>query len=59
VRIPEVDEALLAGALFGADFLPGKRRPPPKTGEHTSEVLQSLGYSMDEIEALRGKGVAC
>lgn len=59
VRIPEVEEALLAGALFGADFLPKKRRPPPKTGEHTSELLQSLGYSTDEIEALRGKGAAC
>jgi crotonobetainyl-CoA:carnitine CoA-transferase CaiB-like acyl-CoA transferase len=58
VRIPEVEEALLAGALFGADFLPNKRRPPPKTGEHTSELLQSLGYSAAEIEALRAKGAA-
>jgi glutaryl-CoA transferase len=58
VRIPEVEEALLAGALFGADFLPTKRRPPPKTGEHTSELLQSLGYSAAEIEALRAKGAA-
>ena len=56
VRIPEVEETLLAGALFGADFLPNKRRPPPKTGEHTAELLQALGYSQAEIEALRAKG---
>jgi crotonobetainyl-CoA:carnitine CoA-transferase CaiB-like acyl-CoA transferase len=56
VRIPEVDEALLAGALFKAEFLPHARRPPPKTGEHTREVLESLGYSADEVEALRAKG---
>jgi len=58
VRIPEVEDALLAGALFDADFLPKQRRPPPKTGEHTAELLQSLGYSAQEIEALNAKGAA-
>ena len=53
-----LEEALLAGALFGADFLPKNRRPPPKTGEHTSEILRSLGYSSDEIEAMHAKGAA-
>ena len=59
VRIPEVEQALLPGTLFGADFLSKKRRAPPKTGEHTTELLQSLGYSAAEIEALRAKGAAC
>ncbi|MCE4600183.1 MAG: CoA transferase [Desulfurococcales archaeon] len=30
---------------------------PPHPGEHTVEVLSSLGYSMGEIEALARKGV--
>ena len=51
--IPGVQGMALAGALFGADFLPGNRRPPPRAGEHTHEVLRSLGYSEVAIEKLR------
>jgi crotonobetainyl-CoA:carnitine CoA-transferase CaiB-like acyl-CoA transferase len=29
------------------------RRPAPKLGENTNEILQSLGYTKDEIEELR------
>jgi crotonobetainyl-CoA:carnitine CoA-transferase CaiB-like acyl-CoA transferase len=32
------------------------RRPPPLLGEHTNEVLHELGWSADEIEALRNLG---
>jgi crotonobetainyl-CoA:carnitine CoA-transferase CaiB-like acyl-CoA transferase len=32
------------------------RRPPPRLGEHTEEVLRSLGYSGDEVDALRQEG---
>ncbi|MGC8720404.1 MAG: CaiB/BaiF CoA transferase family protein [Thermodesulforhabdaceae bacterium] len=32
-------------------------RHPPLLGEHTEEVLQELGYSREEIERLRAKGV--
>ena len=53
LHMAEVDDALLAGALFDADFLPQERRAPPKTGEHTVELLESLGYLPAEIEALR------
>jgi len=32
------------------------RRVPPRLGEHTDEVLRAVGYSDDEIDALRAKG---
>ena len=31
---------------------PGVRQSPPKLGEHSAEILQSLGYSPEEIERL-------
>lgn len=47
----------LAGPLFDADFLPGKRRAPPGLGEHTDDVLQTLGYDPASIRQLRTSGV--
>jgi crotonobetainyl-CoA:carnitine CoA-transferase CaiB-like acyl-CoA transferase len=36
----------------------GSRRPPPRLGEHTGEVLaERLGLSAEEVEELRGQGV--
>jgi crotonobetainyl-CoA:carnitine CoA-transferase CaiB-like acyl-CoA transferase len=32
------------------------RLPPPLLGEHTREVLQSLGYSAEEVRAAEGEG---
>ena len=31
--------------------------PAPHLGEHTAEILSSVGYSDAEIEDLRGKGI--
>ncbi len=30
--------------------------PPPRLSQHTGEILASLGYSAEEVEALRGSG---
>jgi len=35
----------------------GIRTPPPKRGQHSDEILDTLGYSPGEIEGLRAKGV--
>lgn len=33
------------------------RRPPPRPGEHTDEVLAELAVASDEVARLRGRGV--
>lgn len=33
------------------------RRPPPRLGEHTHEVLVEFGYTADEIAALERRGI--
>jgi crotonobetainyl-CoA:carnitine CoA-transferase CaiB-like acyl-CoA transferase len=38
------------------DEAPGLRRQPPAAGEHTDEVLRALGYSAEQIAALRVGG---
>jgi len=36
---------------------PDYRLPPPAVGEHTDEILQEMGYTSEEQEALRVAGV--
>ena len=33
------------------------RRPPPRFGEHTEEVLTEFGYTTGEIDSLRDRGI--
>jgi crotonobetainyl-CoA:carnitine CoA-transferase CaiB-like acyl-CoA transferase len=33
------------------------RRPPPRLGEHTDEILAEIGLTSAEIENLRASGV--
>jgi crotonobetainyl-CoA:carnitine CoA-transferase CaiB-like acyl-CoA transferase len=37
--------------------LPGKLRRPPELGEHTREVLASIGIGLKELDQLRAAGV--
>jgi crotonobetainyl-CoA:carnitine CoA-transferase CaiB-like acyl-CoA transferase len=36
---------------------PQVRRVPPRLGEHTSDVLTGLGYTLDDVRTLRAQGV--
>ncbi len=31
--------------------------PPPRLGAHTREILQTLGYSEEEVKRLKEKGI--
>jgi crotonobetainyl-CoA:carnitine CoA-transferase CaiB-like acyl-CoA transferase len=45
----------LAAFKFAEDG-PSIQTPPPRLGQHTDEVLASLGYSKDDIAKLRAEG---
>jgi crotonobetainyl-CoA:carnitine CoA-transferase CaiB-like acyl-CoA transferase len=59
VTFPGLDNTLpLAPTPIELSETPGAyRRPAPLVGEHTDEILTSLGYAADEIAALREEGV--
>jgi formyl-CoA transferase/CoA:oxalate CoA-transferase len=46
----------LGNPLRLAGTPPTYRRPPPTLGQHSDEILSGLGYSQDEIAALREAG---
>lgn len=46
----------VASPLKSADIFPGIRRPAPRLGEHTDEVLKEMGYSETELGALQRRG---
>jgi crotonobetainyl-CoA:carnitine CoA-transferase CaiB-like acyl-CoA transferase len=57
LRIPglpdrEQVEIVNAGFLFSEDS-PGVDATPPRIGEHSGEILESLGFNAAEIQALR------
>ncbi|MBV9251155.1 MAG: CoA transferase [Acetobacteraceae bacterium] len=55
---PVVGETeVVASGINISGFSKAIREPTPGAGQHTDEVLAAVGYSADEIEALRKKGV--
>jgi crotonobetainyl-CoA:carnitine CoA-transferase CaiB-like acyl-CoA transferase len=48
---------VVASALNFSDLSRGIRLPTPEAGADTDDVLASVGYSAEEISALRAKGV--
>jgi crotonobetainyl-CoA:carnitine CoA-transferase CaiB-like acyl-CoA transferase len=56
---PTIDKTLpLAPTPIELSETPGTyRRPAPLIGEHTDDILQSLGYGVPEIAALHAEGV--
>src|SRR5215471_12035774 len=48
---------LIGNAVDMSRTPPTIHQPPPMLGEHTNEILRSLGYDAERIQVLRGKGV--
>jgi crotonobetainyl-CoA:carnitine CoA-transferase CaiB-like acyl-CoA transferase len=51
------DLATVALPVRFGDERPLPRRPPPRVGEHTIDVLGELGFGADEMGELRAEGV--
>lgn len=50
-------EEIVASPIKLSATPPSVRTPPPRFGEHTEEVLRSLGYDRDDVRRLRAAGV--
>ncbi len=56
---PMVGRIRTVGIPVKMSETPGSLRlPPPRLGEHTREVLEEIGFSAEEIEALAGDSPA-
>jgi len=57
VEAGEEEPLRLLGIPVKLSATPGSiRRPPPRLGEHTEEVLAEIGYDSSTIESLRTRG---
>ncbi|HSD30146.1 MAG TPA: CaiB/BaiF CoA-transferase family protein, partial [Vicinamibacteria bacterium] len=54
----DVGEVKIFGLTARLSRTPGEvTSPPPRLGAHTEEVLLGLGYTKEQITALKGKGI--
>jgi crotonobetainyl-CoA:carnitine CoA-transferase CaiB-like acyl-CoA transferase len=57
VEYPGIGDVRVVGVPMRFSETPGTiRLSPPTVGQHTDEVLASLGYTADDIEGLRAEG---
>jgi crotonobetainyl-CoA:carnitine CoA-transferase CaiB-like acyl-CoA transferase len=57
VEFPWIGRAPIASTPIKLHATPGEiRRRPPLLGEHTDQVLRELGYSADDIKAMKDDG---
>ena len=54
---PEYGSLLQLGSPFSYIRKNEYRSHPPSHGEHTNEVLQSLGYTVEELEVFKQKRI--
>jgi formyl-CoA transferase/CoA:oxalate CoA-transferase len=55
---PTIGKVGMTGVPVKFSATPGEvRTAPPLLGEHTEEVLRALGYSENDVVALRARGV--
>ncbi len=55
---PSAGRITIPGLPVKCSGTPGSiRRPPPRLGEHTAEVLTDLGVTADDVSRLRSRGV--
>jgi formyl-CoA transferase len=58
VQVDEIGEVKLFGLTARLSRTPGTiTSPPPRLGAHTEEVLLSLGYTKDDVGALKERGI--
>lgn len=48
---------MLGNPIHFSETPPQYDRHPPLLGEHTAEILGELGYSMEEVESMKEKGI--
>jgi crotonobetainyl-CoA:carnitine CoA-transferase CaiB-like acyl-CoA transferase len=55
---PLVERKLVSASGIGSPIAPGRaQRPPPRLGEHTTEILRELGVDAVEVARLKAQSV--
>jgi crotonobetainyl-CoA:carnitine CoA-transferase CaiB-like acyl-CoA transferase len=58
IHHPEAGDIRVIGIPMTFSATPGTiRLAPPRIGEHTGAILSELGYTPEQVDALRAEGV--